>query len=259
MGPAPQKLFRLCSTFLLASAILLFAGSALAQSSDTSASPESTTPPPPAYSRLNTWSVFSEYAPNSSHILIGVSAQRRLITAGVEYGRRLYSAHSFEFYYLFQVRPFVLEGDPTFTGYKTVSTGQTVIAVSPPQRMVNTPETPINVAGFGPVVPAYGRQWTYEGGLNPIMFKLNFRPHRRFQPFVSTLGGFLYATRQEPVTNTMNFNFCFQLGAGFETYIAPTKSIRVSYSFQHISNAYIGATDPGIDTGLIQVAYSFGR
>lgn len=249
---------RLLSIVLSLLFLLVPTTTSFAQSPDASATSNTNAAAEPAYSRLNTGGIFAEFAPNSSHILIGVSNQRRLITAGFEYGRRIYSADKFQLYYLIQARPFVLEGDPTLAGYKDASTGQTLATLTPPPRVVTTPTTPINVSGV-PVVPFYGRQWTYEGGLNPIVFRLNFRPHHRLQPFASTLGGFLYATRQEPVQNTMNFNFCFQLGVGFEAYITATRSIRISYSFQHISNAYIGATDPGIDTGLIQVGYSFGH
>src|SRR5579872_792356 len=149
IGPILSR-FSLVRVLLAMFCLLLPTRTIFAQAPDAGVAQSTIPSAEPAYSRLNTWSVFAEYAPNSSHILIGVSNQRRLVTAGFEYGRRIYSADKFQLYYLIQARPFVLEGDPTLAGYKEASTGQTVVTFTPPPRVVNTPTTPINVSGVGP-------------------------------------------------------------------------------------------------------------
>jgi len=40
------------------------------------------------------------------------------------------------------------------------------------------------------------------GGAEPIGVQLNFRNHRKWQPFVNATGGFLYFTEQVPVTGS---------------------------------------------------------
>jgi hypothetical protein len=213
----------------------------------------------PAYTRLNSWSIFGEYAPDSRHIILGVSEGRRLATGGVEYARRLALKPRFELDWLMQVRPVIFERDPELIGYKDVSTGQIVLPI-PPERVVQVTHTeftllPQNIT----VTEAYSSQWTYAGGANPIGLKFNFRPRHRFQPFVSSMCGFIWGTRQIPVAGTTAFNFDFEFGGGFETYISGTHSFRVGYSIHHMSNAYVGSSDPGVDSQLMQFTYSFGH
>src|SRR5262249_32066477 len=52
------------------------------------------------YSRLNTWSIFGEFSPNSHHIFLGDSQERRLVSIGGEYVRRLVFKRWFELGYL---------------------------------------------------------------------------------------------------------------------------------------------------------------
>jgi len=46
---------------------------------------------------------------------------------------------------------------------------------------------------------------------------------------------------------------------GIEVYHSQTKSIRADYQDHHISNDETAGYNPGIDSGLLQVSYSFGR
>jgi opacity protein-like surface antigen len=69
----------------------------------------------------------------------------------------------------------------------------------------------------------------------------------------------MYSTRPIPLTMAGSFNFTFDLGAGVEIYQNKTRSIRVEYRYHHISNHDTAMENPGIDNGLLQVSYSFGR
>ena len=63
----------------------------------------------------------------------------------------------------------------------------------------------------------------------------------------------LTSRRAEPT------EFTIEVGAGFEFYRSAKKSFRVEYRYHHISNDYTADQNPGIDNGLFQVTYAFGR
>jgi hypothetical protein len=211
------------------------------------------------YSRLNSWGIFGEYGPDSRHLLWGFAEQRYIITAGVEYARRLHLSDNYEIDYVCQVLPLFLERDPVFIGFKSVATGQ-ILFPSPPERVVNVIHS-TNLVEPGNIVitQAYTSQWNYAAGLTPLGFRLNVFPHHRIQPYFNVNGGFVVGPHDIPVDATNNFNFTIAFGGGIESYISRTHSVRVGWSFHHHSNAYTGATNPGVDVGLIQLTYLFGH
>jgi Lipid A 3-O-deacylase (PagL) len=214
------------------------------------------------FTRLNSWSVFIEYSPNSSHLFLGVSQQRRLLIFGGEYARRLFLNHWVSLHYLAQARPIVLENDPAQVGFRSLTTGQFVLQFPQPVRVESVSRAPVLLIVQRQVVravPVYSREWTYAGGINPLGIKLNLLPHQRIQPVLSSTAGFLVSARDIPVDHSSNFNFSFDFGAGVEWFQSPKHSVRLDYRLHHISSAYIGARNPGIDSGLLQLTYSFGR
>lgn len=96
----------------------------------------------------------------------------------------------------------------------------------------------------------------YGGGVDPIGFQWNFRRQRAWQPFLNTQGGFLYFTDQVPVPESSQFNFTFSFGAGVQVFRG-TRSLTLGYKFHHISNAQTGHYNPGIDSNLFYVGWSF--
>lgn len=109
------------------------------------------------------------------------------------------------------------------------------------------------------VTPVYGNEWTYGFGIDPIGLKLNFRSRKRLQPFVDTTGGFIVTMRDIPVDKASNFNYEFGFGSGFDYFLSARRSLRFGYAFRHISNNGLGFRNPGIDAGIIEIGYSFGR
>ena len=98
----------------------------------------------------------------------------------------------------------------------------------------------------------------YGGGIDPIGFQLNFRTHKRLQPFLTLTGGCLYFTEQVPVTNSSQYNFTFGGGIGGE-YVSGGRSILFGYRYHHLSNGYTGNENPGIDSHILFVGVSFKR
>lgn len=214
--------------------------------------------PAVAQSRGNSWTLFSEYAPNSSHILWGVSEKRQRLVFGGEYGRRLVRGHGLEFDYMVQAKPVSLERDPTFVGFRNVSTGQ-ILRFPQPSRVVMVDDSTVSVPNIGQFAPVYGSEWTYGFGIDPIGLKLNFRAGQRLQPFIDTTGGLIVTTRDVPIDNASSFNYEFGFGSGFDYFLSERRSLRFGYAFRHISNNGLGVNNPGIDAGVIEIGYSFGR
>jgi opacity protein-like surface antigen len=69
----------------------------------------------------------------------------------------------------------------------------------------------------------------------------------------------MFSTEPIPTANAGSFNFTFDLGAGIEMYRSKSQSVRAEFRYHHISNHDTAGENPGIDNGLFQVTYSFGR
>jgi opacity protein-like surface antigen len=103
------------------------------------------------------------------------------------------------------------------------------------------------------------RQWTIGEAMSPIGFEWNFLPRHTKQLFVASHGGYMYSTQPIPLETAGSFNFTFDLGAGLELYRSKNRSIRCEYRYHHISNHNTANANPGIDNGLFQMTYTFGR
>jgi len=219
-----------------------------------------------AYSRANTVSVFAAYSGDSSHMLMGTAEDRRLLEFGVAYGRRLYQNRAVNWQYNAEILPVVLESDPVVHS--------TVNWTSPAVQTENESFVPVGsckaaTGGWssteGGVVYSYtyvntcSRRWTMGEAMSPVGFQGNFRPRHKLQPFLIAHGGYMYTTQPIPVADAGSFNFTFDFGAGIELYRTKTRSVRAEYRFHHISNHNTANDNPGIDSGLFQVTYSFGR
>jgi hypothetical protein len=223
-----------------------------------------------AQSPQTTWThkydlgVFGEYSPTSSHMVMGYARKRELSGVGGSLAWRLLDRHSLELAYLVEVRPLLMESDPTLVSITNAQLG--TIKFVPPWIVVD-PVNPILFAVFQGSGDAqedlftakYSRRWTYTGGASPVGFKLNGFTHRRIQPEVMGNGGFLISTRDIPVANSSSFNFTFELGAGLQWYRTPSQSIQAEIRFHHLSNGDLGTANPGVDSALWKLTYSFGR
>jgi hypothetical protein len=210
--------------------------------------------------RRNIWSVSAEFVPTTQQYFLGVSEERRFFAVGTEFARRLHRGHTAHIFYTAELRPLIFEGDPALEGFKNPLTGQTVFRFSSPQWVVFVNYAPI---GLPPqnitVVPFYTRVWTYGASVSPLGTRVNFLARRRWQPFLETSVGIHLTMRDVPVDGARSFNFTFQVGTGVEWHFRETRSWRYEFLFRHISNAYSGITNPGVDSPTIRVVYSFAR
>ena len=225
-----------------------------------------TRPESPYYSRLNSFGIFAAYANDSSHILLGSVENRKLLNFGASYSRRLKQGHLVNWQYNAELMPVALESDPLVH--------EVLVYTSPISHTFITDTAPLThcTSGLGSfsntlngVTTAYTytntctRQWTIGEAMAPVGMEWNFLPRRKLQPIAIAHGGYMYSTRPIPVQAAGSFNFLFDFGFGFEWYRTKTQSIRAEYRYHHISNSETASQNPGIDTGLYQVTYVFGR
>jgi opacity protein-like surface antigen len=198
-----------------------------------SASAQAAPPVSPYYARTNTFSIFGAYSGDSSHILLGDAEDPVVHTV-------------------------INQTTPVF--YATSNDVQTDACVSGMRSYDDTiTYNGKTVTYIGTVTTSCSRQWTIGEGISPVGFQWNFLPRQKLQPFFIGHGGYMYSTQPIPIPQAGSFNFTFDFGAGFELYRSNTKSIRAEYRYHHISNHNTANMNPGIDSGLFQVTYSFGR
>jgi hypothetical protein len=217
----------------------------------------------------NTFAPFVEYSNDSSHIVLGRSPNRKLASLGLQYERRLVSNHSIVWKYTAEFRPLIFESDPTESvtetetspSLMTVFTDQlgAVLKCVPAQGSF-TFLNPVNgILTTGTAVDNCSRRWTYAQGLSPFGTRINLFARHRLQPTGSLLAGYMLSTKKIPIDSAGSFNFTFEVGAGLEYFLSPSRSMRFEYQIQHFSNAYTANTNPGVDSGLFKVSYTFGR
>jgi Lipid A 3-O-deacylase (PagL) len=234
----------------------------------------------PSFSRKNSFGVFTEYSNDSSHILIGNAINRKLVTLGATYSHRILLNHSVDMQYLVEVRPVLFVSDPVtnttqnyFGPPANTSLSLSGVYTSPcPTKPFTLNETyssgPYAGSPFT-VVSTYtcSRRWTYGEGLSPLGLKFNLLPRHRLQPVFTMAAGYMFSTKPVPIPTAGSFNFTFEFGAGLELYghqtsssgIFGNRSFRAEYRYHHISNASTATSNPGIDSGLFQVTFAFGR
>jgi hypothetical protein len=182
----------------------------------------------------NEFGVWASYAPGSPH-LIGVTSPRQFAALGFRYGRMLIDKPKWSLEYTVDVSPVEIMLQPKILG-----------------SFINSAGNVIYVTG--------SREVVYGGGVNPIGLKLNFLRRRRFQFFGASTAGFVASVRPIPVDvhGETQFNFDFDFQAGFQLYNSSRKRAWMfGYKYQHISNAYRGQINPGVDLNTIFVGYSF--
>ncbi len=221
-----------------------------------------------AYARVNSFGIFSAYANDSSHILLGTAEKRKLLDFGASYHRRILLGRRVNWQYSAELLPVALESDPlSETIVRQIQPDPASAIVYGGPLVVCSPQVfpyqltdPKGVVYSGTETSfCRHRQWTIGEAMSPIGFQWNFRPHEKLQPFLDWHGGTMFSTRAIPIDFAGSFNFTVDAGAGFEFYRTQQQSICVEYRYHHISNANSAAYNPGIDSGVLQLTYAFGR
>lgn len=224
------------------------------------------------YGAKNTFSVFADYSNDSSHIFIGQEQNRKIVGLGAGYSLRLAHKRFFDFSYEAEVRPLYFVRDPFVLGTETFVfsglppvVGPTGGSFSGPTMKNCTSGTTVTqvtspTGSFtATITQQCGSRWTYMGGISPMGLRFGFAKRHRLQPFFVANAGFLMAPHDEPVNNSARFNFTFEGGAGVEWFRDHQHSFAFDYRVHHLSNAYRGTFNPGIDSSIFRASYRFGR
>ena len=226
-----------------------------------------TVPASPYYGRVNTFGILTSYSNDSSHILLGVAENRKLLNLGASYSRRLIANRIVNWQYNGEILPVALESDPVdhyqisfTTPQNSGPFTQTILPIGPCHNDLGSGSYVLSGVTYNYTYSdTCGRRWTIGEGISPVGFQWNFLTRRKLQPIVVGHGGYMYSTQPIPTTDAGSFNFTFDFGVGFELYRTKTRSIRADYRYHHISDHYTSILNPGIDNGLFTVQYSFGR
>jgi hypothetical protein len=200
---------------------------------------------------------------------MGNAEQRKLLDFGAVYNRKLLLNHIVEWQYSGEILPVALESDPLseivdnqLTPTVSVTTfyqGSSPIICAPTTLAYSYTLQNGTVYSGTITTTCHGRRWTIGESFSPVGFQWNFLPSNKVQPFFVGHGGYIYSTQPIPNLEDGSFNFTFDLGAGIEFYRSKTRSVRAEYRYHHISNHNTAQQNPGIDNGLFQLTYTFGR
>jgi len=223
------------------------------------------------YERKNTYTFFTEYSNNSSHILMGRAEDRKHWAIGGAYERRLLHPRGFRFSYVGEFRPVVLVSDPvqklhyviTVTDASGTHTDVTDPSLVIPRHCEAGSDsfsysTPTESVQYS-VTATCGRQWGFGQEFTPAGLRANFRTSKPLQPFVTGNAGFMFTTHPEPIQTAGSFNFTFGAGVGVEWFQSHTRSWSAEVRYRHYSNKNSASSNPGVDQAIVKVGYSFGR
>lgn len=102
----------------------------------------------------------------------------------------------------------------------------------------------------------YLRERSYGSGISPVGIETDFLPSHRFQPFLSTNGGFLYFDQRVLSDQGSQFMYTIDFGCGFHVFRKARQDWSLGYRYQHLSNANISLHNPGTDANTFYVAVS---
>ena len=232
------------------------------------------------FDQKTSYSVFAAYSNDSSHIVLGVSEDRRLFEAGVDYSRRLGGRSIYSWTYQIEIIPLEVLQNPKLTTTVT----NTPLGNPPPidfptgtfqysglqQRQCMSSSgsgTYFNLGENGQAIPVgtftyssvCSHPWTYGGGVSPLGQKVDFLPHSRVQPYVVANAGFVAFAGAVPLYSATMFNFSFEFGGGVEWNARAGHAWNLDYRYHHVSNAGRGTNNPGVDNGTFRLAHTFWR
>ncbi|MDR3772339.1 MAG: acyloxyacyl hydrolase [Terracidiphilus sp.] len=158
----------------------------------------------------------------------------KLYTGGVEYDRHSWGRFlGSEMDYVAEILPFVLLDKPLKT------------------NPYGSPSYPVNVnKGIREYVPGLG--------ISPIGFRWQWRSGKKIRPYLEAKGGVLAFTKKVPATQATYVNFSLQSATGVQVMLNPKWGLRLGvFSDFHFSNAFIVASNPGLDVMNANLGLSY--
>lgn len=128
-----------------------------------------------------------------------------------------------------------------------------------PASFLNYPDIEINALTCPLCLPSISsaRPTRFAYGAAPLGGQVNFRPRKKYQPFIGASGGFLFMNERTPNYVGTKFQYTADVGAGLEIRLKDKKAVTFGYKYYHISNGNRGIQNPGFDNNLFYVGYTF--
>ena len=128
-----------------------------------------------------------------------------------------------------------------------------------PAAVLRYPDVNLVQAAANAVQLRQARKAVYGYGISPLGLQINFRPHKRIQPFIEGTGGLLYFNKQIPQIVGTRFAYTANAGAGVEIRLKKKRAVSIGYKYFHISNGGRGIENPGFDNNLFYVGYTLSH
>jgi hypothetical protein len=105
-----------------------------------------------------------------------------------------------------------------------------------------------------------GGKNVYGFGVNPLVMKWNFTLGKKVIPYFLTQGGMLWTADNVPPGNTSKINFTSGAGVGLNYFVKPRRSVNLDLRATHLSNASLGAHNPGVNASLqLSIGYNWWK
>lgn len=111
--------------------------------------------------------------------------------------------------------------------------------------------------GPGTVRADVVKETRYAFGASPFGLQFNFRPKAKLQPYFALSLSALVFNKKTPNDVGTRLNFGSEGGLGIEYRLANKKAVSFGYKFYHISNASRGIENPGYDSQMLYLGYTF--
>jgi hypothetical protein len=158
----------------------------------------------------------------------------KLYTGGVEYDRHSWGHFlGSEMDYVAEVLPFVLLNKPLHT------------------NQYGSPSYPVDQnKAIREYVPGFG--------ISPIGFRWQWRSAKKIRPYLEAKGGVIVFTKKVPATQASYENFSLQSATGVQVMLNEKWGLRLGlFSDFHFSNAFVVASNPGLDVMNANLGLSY--
>ena len=108
----------------------------------------------------------------------------------------------------------------------------------------------------GWVSAVFDGQDAFEGGVSPIVLKLDYDAGQRFVPFGIGGTGVMY-TGLQGMDLGGPFEFSSFIGVGLHTFVNERLALTLSWRIRHISNAGIKQPNRGLNTNFFLIGFDF--
>jgi hypothetical protein len=115
---------------------------------------------------------------------------------------------------------------------------------------------PLSYPGqLGPDGLLPGPSRAYAFGVSPFGLELASPQESRLSVFAAAAAGALLFSRPFPVPEGERINFTLEFGSGIRVRTHGGQWVQAGYKYHHLSNAYLGQMNPGLDAHVFYAGY----